>query len=101
MPHSKLKRFNFGFNSTYHLTEKLTADASANYVNSESVGRNETGYDHNIMTSFRQWFETNVNIQELKEMYEMTHANYSWNPASSSDPVVPIFWDNPYFFALE
>jgi TonB-linked SusC/RagA family outer membrane protein len=98
LPNSTLKRYNFGINSGYDLTDKFSANVSANYVRSESVGRNETGYDHNIMTSFRQWYETNVSVAELKEIYDLTNANYGWNPADAdAHPEIPIFWDNPYF----
>lgn len=97
MPNSKLKRYNFGVNAEFKLTDRFTAAASANYVRSEAVGRNETGYNNNILTSFRQWFQTNVSVKELKEIYELTDGNFGWNPANSADPAIPIFWDNPYF----
>ncbi len=101
LPNSSLKRYNFGINTNYNLTDKLTTNVSANYVRTETVGRNETGYDSNIMTSFRQWYETNVSVAELKDMYELTQANYGWNPRNSQNPAVPIFWDNPYFIRNE
>ncbi len=97
MPNSTLRRYNFGINATYNLSDRLTSNVSANYVRTETVGRNETGYNNNVMTSFRQWFETNVSVQELKEIYDLTEANFGWNPAASSQPAIPIFWDNPYF----
>lgn len=101
MPNSSLKRYNFGINGGFNLTDKLSVNSSFNYVRTETKGRNETGYDGNVLTSFRQWFETNVDVSELKNAYESTKANYGWNPASSSDPAVPIFWDNPYFLRNE
>ncbi|MEO5570502.1 MAG: SusC/RagA family TonB-linked outer membrane protein [Bacteroidia bacterium] len=97
LPNSSIRKWNFGINGDFKLTDRFTAAASANYVRETSVGRNETGYNNNIMTSFRQWFETNVSVKELKEMFELTQGNYGWNPASSDAPDIPIFWDNPYF----
>lgn len=97
MPNSTLKRYNFGVNADFKLTDRFSASASANYVRTETVGRNETGYNNNIMTSFRQWYQTNVSVKELKDIYELTDANFGWNPASSDEPAIPIFWDNPYF----
>ncbi|MEO8148819.1 MAG: SusC/RagA family TonB-linked outer membrane protein [Bacteroidia bacterium] len=97
MPNSKLDRYNYGINGSFNLTDKLTVSASANYIKTATVGRNETGYNNNIMTSFREWYETNVSVAQLKEMYDLTGGNYGWNPASSSDPAIPIYWDNPYF----
>ena len=101
MPNSKLQKYNFGLNSSYNLTDKLSVNFSANYVRTEMTGRNETGYASNIMSSFRQWYETNVNVAELKNMYDLTKGNYGWNPASYTNPGVPIFWDNPYFIRNE
>ncbi len=97
MPNSSIKKWNFGVNGDFKLTDRFTAGASANYVRETSVGRNETGYNNNILTSYRQWYETNVSVKELKEMYELTNGNYGWNPKSSDNPAIPIYWDNPYF----
>src|SRR6185436_1115982 len=97
MPNSTLRKWNFGVNADFKLTERFTAAGSASYVRATAVGRNETGYNNNIMTSFRQWYETNVSVKQLKEMYELTEGNFGWNPASSDNPEIPIFWDNPYY----
>ncbi len=101
MPNSKLKKNNFEFNGGLALNDKFSANVSANFTNSQAVGRNETGYNDNNMTSFRQWMETNVNYPELKDIYDLTKTNYGWNPASSSDPGTPIYWNNPYFQRFE
>jgi TonB-linked SusC/RagA family outer membrane protein len=101
MPNSSLKKYNFGINADYKLTDKLTATGSANYIRTQTIGRNETGYNNNILTSFRQWFQTNVSVKQLKEIYELTNGNYGWNPASSDQPDIPIYWDNPYFIRYQ
>nr|MBA3706943.1 TonB-dependent receptor [Bacteroidota bacterium] len=92
---------NVGFNGGIDLTDKFNVGVAANYVSTSCVGRNETGYNNNIMSMFRQWWETNVNVADMEEIYNDTKKNYGWNPASSSDPAVPIFWDNPYFQRFE
>jgi len=97
MPNSSLKKNSFGFNGGLELNDKLSTSVSANYVNTRAIGRNETGYNDNLMSSHRQWIQTNANYADLKEIYELTDANYGWNPQSWTDPVVPIFWNNPYF----
>jgi TonB-linked SusC/RagA family outer membrane protein len=101
LPNSKLERYNFGTNAAFNFTNKFSGSASVNFVRTETTGRNETGYNNNIMTSFRQWYETNVSVKELKDIYEMTKINYGWNPADASVPEIPIFWDNPYFIRWE
>ncbi len=97
LPNSSLKRNNFGFGGTLKLNDRFSASANANYVRTAATGRNSTGYANNELSNFRQWWQTNVNVQDQKEIYESTKANYSWNPASSANPLKPIFWDNAYF----
>jgi outer membrane receptor protein involved in Fe transport len=50
------------------------------------------------MTGFRQWWETNVDVQEQKAAYERTNSNVSWNMASPENGITfPAFWNNPYW----
>jgi TonB-linked SusC/RagA family outer membrane protein len=100
MPNSELRRNSFSLNASSKLNDKLTVNASANYVKSDATGRNETGYSDNILTSFRQWFQTNVDVKELKDIYFKTRRNVTWNP-SSYDNAAPIYWDNPYWVRYE
>lgn len=96
MPNSSIKKNNFLFNGTYDILDNLTVTASANYINTKGKGRNSTGYSDNILTSFRQWFQMNVDMKEQKELYELNNQNLSWNP-NSEDNLTPIYWDNPYW----
>ncbi len=95
-PNSSLKRNNISLTGSYNPIKNLKVSASANYIDESAKGRNETGYSDNVLTSFRQWFETNVDIQEQKAMYDKTHRNISWN-RSSWDDGTPAYWDNPYW----
>ena len=96
MPNSTLKKNNFLFNGSYKVTDKLTAAVSANYTSQAAVGRNSTGYNDNILSSMRQWMETNVDYKDLKTIYDLTQRNISWNygPSLAGNP---IYWDNPYY----
>ncbi|MDP3352121.1 MAG: SusC/RagA family TonB-linked outer membrane protein [Flavobacteriaceae bacterium] len=100
MPNSDLRRNTFSLNAMSKLNDKLTVSASANYVKSDAKGRNETGYSDNIITSFRQWWQTNVDVKELKDIYFKTRRNVTWNPSWYDDPA-PIYWDNPYWARYE
>lgn len=97
LPNSKMTRNNFSFNGGVALNDNLRVDASANYVKNEATGRNATGYNGNIVSNFRQWWQTNVKLSEQKAIYDKTGLNYTWNPASSDDPLTGIYWNNPYF----
>ena len=100
LPNSQLKKDNVFLQATWNVSDKLTAAGSANYVATKGLGRNSTGYSDNIMGSFRQWMQTNVDIKEQKDAYNLTGRNMTWNWA---DPTVgaPIFWDNYYWTRYE
>ncbi len=96
MPNGTLKKNQFDFNGSYKLRDNLKVSASANYVNTQGKGRNSTGYSDNIMTSFRQWYQVNVDMIELKNLYDKTGRNVTWNRTYYDDEV-PLYWDNPYW----
>ncbi|MBV4358174.1 SusC/RagA family TonB-linked outer membrane protein [Pinibacter aurantiacus] len=104
LPNSFVNKDLVNFGATYNLTSKLSAFASVNFSKISGQGRYGTGYsgDHstNLMTNFRQWWQTNVDVKEQKAAYDRTGKNVTWNVADPSDPVnglVPIFWNNPYW----
>jgi len=102
MPNSKLKRNNISFNASHNLTKKLTVSASANYTNTDVSGRNSTGYSNNILSSFRQWWQTNVDVKDLEDMYNQTGRNVTWNMADGrGGDYKPIYWDNFYWDRYE
>jgi TonB-linked SusC/RagA family outer membrane protein len=100
MPNSSLKRNNLMLTATNDITKNFKVTASANYINTKGKGRNSTGYNDNIMSSFRQWFQMNVDIKALENLYNKTKRNVSWNP-SSYDDLTPIYWDNPYWIRYQ
>jgi TonB-linked SusC/RagA family outer membrane protein len=101
MPNSKLEKNLINFGATYNLTDKLTASASANFTNTKGLGRYGTGYDDkNLMTGFREWWQVNVDIAELRDAYFRHRKNVTWNWADATDQT-PIYWDNPYFTRFE
>jgi len=99
MPNSELKKNTLSIKVNHQFTDKLSAAVFANYASQSTVGRNSTGYNDNIMTSFRQWFQNNVDIQEQKLAYERSGGqNITWNMKNPSGGATnPIYWDNPYF----
>jgi TonB-linked SusC/RagA family outer membrane protein len=100
MPNATLGKDNFSFSGSFDLNDKLTVTGFANYIKTKAVGRNLTGYSDNILTSFRQWFQTNVDIQEQKAAYFNTGRNITWN-YNSENNLTPIYWDNPYWVRYE
>ncbi|MBE0650827.1 MAG: SusC/RagA family TonB-linked outer membrane protein [Bacteroidales bacterium] len=99
MPNQHLKKNSFSLSASQNLTKNLTVSANANFIHQYAIGRNGTGYMGNILTSFRQWWEMNVDVKELKAMYIASgYQNTTWN---MSDPVngdyTPIYWNNYYW----
>ena len=96
MPNSSLKRNNITFNGSYDVLKNVKVSASAQYSDENGKGRNSTGYSDNILSSFRQWYEVNVDMKELKDMYNKTGKNITWN-RTAWDDATPIYWDSPYW----
>jgi len=96
MPNSSLVKNNFGGNASYKITEKLTASLYANYITQKTKGRNDTGYNGNILTGFRQWWPTNVDVKQQEEFYNISRQNYTWNITDPTN-LAPQYWDNIYF----
>lgn len=100
LPNSELNRHNLLFNGNYKINDRFTANGSANFIRTDALGRNSTGYSDNIMGSFRQWYQTNVDIKDQKDAYFRTGRNVTWNYSDPTDPT-PIYWDNPYWTRYE
>jgi TonB-linked SusC/RagA family outer membrane protein len=96
MPNSSLKKNSVSVNGGIQMNNKFSVNASANYVKNNAIGRNETGYNGNIMTSYRQWWETNVSVVDQKKAYEVAETNATWN-LNDPDNATPAYWDNFYF----
>lgn len=99
LPNSKIDKDMINLASSLNITDQLTASGAINYTQTRGFGRYGTGYDNNnLMTNFRQWFQTNVDIQEQKAAYFRTGQNITWNPANPSNgDLHALYWDNPYF----
>jgi len=101
LPNSEVDKDYVNFGASYKLSERLTANASINMTKVDGLGRYGSGYDDkNMMTSFRQWFQTNVDIKEMKDAYFRNHENVTWNWTDPTD-LTAIYWDNPYFTRYE
>ena len=98
LPNSSINRNTLAFSGGYNLTDKLNFDAAASYVNTSAVGRYGTGYDGlNVMQSFGQWIQTNVDFARLEEKWlRPDGSQLSWNHGYYDD-LRPIFFDNPYW----
>lgn len=101
MPNSKMNRNDFRFSGAYDVSDKFHVSGTANYIKTDTRGRNSTGYSDNIMGMFRQWWQTNVDLRQQRDIYNATGRNVSWNPNSTAPGALPLFWDNPYWARYE
>ncbi len=94
-PNTDLKRNGLSLSSRYKLTNKLTARAYANYINSSSSNRPGIGYgSENAMYLFT-WMGRQADTEQLKdywqagqENFQQFNYNYKW-------------MDNPYLTMFE
>ncbi|MFC0776812.1 SusC/RagA family TonB-linked outer membrane protein [Flavobacterium sp. HJSW_4] len=94
---SELRKNNFSLKLNHQFTDKLSLSTFANFSAQQTVGRNMTGYSDNIVSGFRQWWQTNVDIKELERAYNNSgQQNITWNRKSVENGA-PAYWNNPYF----
>jgi TonB-linked SusC/RagA family outer membrane protein len=99
LPNSNINKNTVNFAGSLNVTPKLTLSTTVNYTRLAGLGRYGTGYgSENLMTNFRQWWETNVDIKEQKEAYDRYNTNATWNLYSpETGDFSAAFWNNPYF----
>ncbi len=101
LPNSKLDRHNFILSGTYDVSEKLVATGFANYIKTDALGRNSTGYNDNVVGNMKQWWAVSTDIKDQRDIYFATHRNVTWNPGSAEPGAAPLYWDNPYWTRYE
>jgi TonB-linked SusC/RagA family outer membrane protein len=99
LPNTNLNKNSLTGNASYKISNNLTANLYATYVTQNTTGKNPTGY-HGLTGNFRQWWATNVDMQDQKNLYMSTRKNFSWNIKSPTE-IAPLYWDNPYFRLYE
>lgn len=105
LPNSDLRKNTLSTKINYDLNPKLHATVYSTLTLQGTTGRTETGYNDNVVGGFRQWWQTNVDMEALKNAYfnnvnnptlANNYGNVTWN-RSADDDGTPAFWNNPYF----
>ena len=100
LPNSQVNKNVINFAGTFNVTPRLVASATVNFSVVNGKGRYGTGYSgsysENQMTNFRQWWQTNVDMKELKQAYEYQGLNASWNLKDYTSSAAQ-YWNNPYW----
>ena len=81
-----LKRNTVNVNGGADITDKFKVSTNINYSN--TLGRRPgQGYDElNVMQQMYTWFGRQVDVRDLKSLYESTHSNANWNNNYHNNP---------------
>lgn len=104
LPNSNLSKNIINFGASYNILPNLVASANVNYSKVTGLGRYGSGYSGlNVNQNFRQWYQTNVDIEEQKDAYFRTGKNVTWNWKDPSKPsgLIPIYTNNYYWTRYE
>ena len=97
MPNSEQKRNSVSFNGESQVSKWLKGFIGANYINTYTMGRPETGYDdNNIMQKFSQWGQRQLDMGVMSNYVNPDGSQRVWNRSSWDDPT-PAYSDNPYW----
>jgi TonB-linked SusC/RagA family outer membrane protein len=97
LPNSDLSKNNFSLKLNHQFSDRLSLSTFSSFSNQATLGRNITGYSDNMVTGFREWWQTNVDIKQLEDAYNNSGGqNITWNRTSATNGF-PAYWNNPYF----
>ncbi len=97
MPNSEQKRNSVNFNGESQVSDWVKGFIGANFVNTYTLGRPETGYDdNNIMQKFNQWGQRQLDMGVMSNYVNPDGTQRVWNRNSWDDPT-PAYSDNPYW----
>lgn len=96
---SHINRSTVGFNGGYNFGKYIFSSIGVNYVKTEGKGRAQTGYE-NHMSNFTQWFQRQLDMEELRNYKNPDGTQRSWNRASEGNPN-PLYWDNPFWVVYQ
>lgn len=98
LPNSHMMKNSISAKITHQFTDKLSVTAFSSYTRNSTVGRNDTTWGDNVVYGFRDWWQTNVDIKELKQVYERSGGqNITWNMNAPPNDLSTYSQENPYF----
>ncbi|MEO6583984.1 MAG: SusC/RagA family TonB-linked outer membrane protein [Ferruginibacter sp.] len=95
VPNTDLKRNSFSFSGLTKMSDKISARAFVNFINSSSTNRPAVGYgSENPMYTFN-WSGRQVDFKDLKNYWQADKKDFNQFNANY------LWLDNPYFTAYE
>jgi TonB-linked SusC/RagA family outer membrane protein len=101
IPNNSFHKTNGLLNGTLKINDRLSSDASLQYIRNTGLNRPGVGYDHSVLEQF-VWFGRQVDLNALRNTYDLSGAlnngpanrEFNWNYSFHNNP----FWlqyDNP------
>lgn len=100
LPNSKLDKNKLNFAAGYEVSDRLMVSGKIQYTQTEGRARPATGYG-TMFSQFRQWWATNVDVEQQREAYFRNRTNETWNWTQGGLGESPIYWDNIYWTRYE
>lgn len=99
MENTNQDKFFLNINFTAKVAKNLEVLAAANYSESNTNGNLFEGYG-SIGSNFNQWFQRQLNMDDLRKYYKLPDGTYTtWNINSPTD-LSPLYWDNPFTYVF-
>jgi len=93
----------FSIRGAVNVSPKLTISSNINYLNIQQKGDRTEGYTNdgqNIAQNFNQWWQRQIDVNELKDYKNPAGGFKTWNIRSPID-ARPAYWDNVYYQIYE
>lgn len=86
LPNTYLKRNTVNVDGGVDVTDKFKVNTTINYTQTQGR-RPGLGYDElNVMQQLYTWYGRQVNVEDLKSLYDRTHSNANWNSNYHNNP---------------
>lgn len=100
VPNTKQDRTYITLAGSYDLSKKLTFSTNINVINENTTGQPLEGYGQGLTGSFNQWFQRQLDIDQLREYKNPDGSFNSWNIKGPED-IKPLYWNNPFYDVYE
>ncbi len=100
VPNAKLDKNKLNFSAGYDVSDKLSVSGKIQYSQTSGHARPARGYS-TMMSLYRQWWNTSVDLEAQKSAYFRNRTNETWNWSQGDLGGSPIYWNNPYWDRYE
>ena len=96
LPNTFRNQIDINLNASFDFNEKLNMYTTVNYQTRVTENEPAQGYGSSLGSNFNQWWQRQLDMDRLKDMYVQNGNYYSWNIRSPRNSR-PLYWDAPHF----